>query len=893
MADPLLEADIALGLVEPTATPIATPVPIMSPAATPELSFLERMRQSSYAVPQPFRALGDVGLSLLENPRVIPEEGASIAGSVVGSSAGAALGLPLAPVTGGLSVPVGSILGGALGSYADVPVQMGLDYLLETTPTQSRVSQATQEAALGAGLETGLRGLGWLGKTAVPIARKASSVVSNFLGPSTVEDAQRLVGSELAKAITPQELIQAAAEKEALGNVGEALTTADVTGSKQLARMQTLLSGQDLGQANITFAETAAKQLDDLDQAAFSLTELKDPNPKRAGEAAKTLLTKARENEFNSAGALFTDEVRAISAPVKGIADEVNAVEKEIFKDSKVLGPSGEIQGLINQIQDLEKGTPPPKTPAGFGREAPKAKPAPTQTTVGTLQDLRSKALEIARNATDGSRDELVADRLVELLGKRIDNIEGTQSLKEARAAWRKAKQTWYKDETGQMAPLARLLRKQSPEDIIADVSKKSAVSDDYARILGGLEPNKLATEMADFVQQKTVDEKLEWLRSKRAIFVDSPIAPVLQQWEDALTKIQNTAEAAKVKGLSANNINTQATSLIRALGGTGREALASGAEAGAMSATRNIARSGITSALGGAITGFAAAVTEPLVRQTLQESTAKTASALAQALSDPSIALKYIDDAAKYGKEEAARIALQDQKINNAMTLVQSLAPASAATLRSSGLIDNKLQASAPTPTPTMTQAQVAPPDALSEAEALLSDFDINSLLEAPASEPTPQAETVKIGKQEVSIPVGKDYTDPEWVKAVMQVESSNNPNAVSPKGAGGLMQIMPATAIDLGLTSEQRFDPNKNVEAGSRYLKQLENQIAEDFGVSDKKLALAAYNWGIGRVTTKLKELKDQGKQANYANLIQFLPTETRNYVRRVQMKYNLIKA
>jgi len=144
----------------------------------------------------------------------------------------------------------------------------------------------------------------------------------------------------------------------------------------------------------------------------------------------------------------------------------------------------------------------------------------------------------------------------------------------------------------------------------------------------------------------------------------------------------------------------------------------------------------------------------------------------------------------------------------------------------------------------------------------------------------PAPAQESVKVGKQNISIPTGEEYSEPRLVKAVIAAESAFNPNAVSPKGAGGLMQIMPATAKDLGLTKEQRFDPDKNVEAGSRYLKQLENQ----FG--DEKVALAAYNWGMGNVSNAAKKLKAEGEPVTWENIksIVKVPSETRQYVDRV---------
>ncbi|MBL8173849.1 MAG: lytic transglycosylase domain-containing protein [Bryobacterales bacterium] len=83
----------------------------------------------------------------------------------------------------------------------------------------------------------------------------------------------------------------------------------------------------------------------------------------------------------------------------------------------------------------------------------------------------------------------------------------------------------------------------------------------------------------------------------------------------------------------------------------------------------------------------------------------------------------------------------------------------------------------------------------------------------------------------------------DPLLVHSVIQVESAYNKYAVSPKGAMGMMQLMPATARSLGVRNP--FDPRENIEAGVKYLKQLQ----DTFG--DLRHALAAYNAGPGAVS------------------------------------------
>ena len=118
-------------------------------------------------------------------------------------------------------------------------------------------------------------------------------------------------------------------------------------------------------------------------------------------------------------------------------------------------------------------------------------------------------------------------------------------------------------------------------------------------------------------------------------------------------------------------------------------------------------------------------------------------------------------------------------------------------------------------------------------------------------AIQPAPAPESVKVGKQNISIPEGDEFAPPSLVKAVMKVESGGKQEAVSAKGATGLMQLMPATAKELGVDPK---DPQENVEGGSKYLqKQLKS-----FG--NTELALAAYNWGSGKVRAAIDDAKSK---------------------------------
>ncbi|MGD1148970.1 MAG: lytic transglycosylase domain-containing protein [Thermoanaerobaculaceae bacterium] len=127
------------------------------------------------------------------------------------------------------------------------------------------------------------------------------------------------------------------------------------------------------------------------------------------------------------------------------------------------------------------------------------------------------------------------------------------------------------------------------------------------------------------------------------------------------------------------------------------------------------------------------------------------------------------------------------------------------------------------------------------------------------PFRGPTPFEQRVIAAATRVGI-------DPALVLAVVEVESGQAPDAVSAKGAVGLMQVLPETAAEIGLPNAA--DPARNLEAGCRYLADL----LDSFG-GDVELALAAYNAGPGAV-------RHWGTVPPYR--------ETRNFIARVAAVY-----
>lgn len=109
--------------------------------------------------------------------------------------------------------------------------------------------------------------------------------------------------------------------------------------------------------------------------------------------------------------------------------------------------------------------------------------------------------------------------------------------------------------------------------------------------------------------------------------------------------------------------------------------------------------------------------------------------------------------------------------------------------------------------------------------------------------------------------------------LRAVTHIESDFDPNVVSEDGASGLMQLMPSTALRMGLAEQECFDPRLNILAGARFLRVLANRYKGDL-----VLTVASYNAGPGAVD-------------RYGGVPPF--RETRRYVHRVLERYYSYRA
>ena len=141
---------------------------------------------------------------------------------------------------------------------------------------------------------------------------------------------------------------------------------------------------------------------------------------------------------------------------------------------------------------------------------------------------------------------------------------------------------------------------------------------------------------------------------------------------------------------------------------------------------------------------------------------------------------------------------------------------------------------------------------------------FDKDNTPPRPAARPAAPSQDVNAA---VSAASTRHQIDSDFINSVIHAESGFNPRAISPKGAEGLMQLMPGTASKLGV--ENPFDPAANVDGGTQYLREL-----LDYYHGDMAKALAAYNAGPQRV-------------AHYNGVPPY--RETHAYVARIIREYN----
>jgi soluble lytic murein transglycosylase-like protein len=185
-----------------------------------------------------------------------------------------------------------------------------------------------------------------------------------------------------------------------------------------------------------------------------------------------------------------------------------------------------------------------------------------------------------------------------------------------------------------------------------------------------------------------------------------------------------------------------------------------------------------------------------------------------------------------------------------------------------------NGVQVELPAPAPTPRKVRLTAMH-VAELKRLGAQFIPAPVAPRLGMTPGQSLDGFTTGSQQIDALIGesgvRNGVDPVLLYAIMHRESSFRPTAVSPKGARGLMQLMPATAARLGV--RDIFDPQQNIEGGVKYVRFL-----LDMFDGDVRLALAGYNAGEGAV------MKYGNRVPPYS--------ETQEYVRRISERYELMR-
>lgn len=149
-----------------------------------------------------------------------------------------------------------------------------------------------------------------------------------------------------------------------------------------------------------------------------------------------------------------------------------------------------------------------------------------------------------------------------------------------------------------------------------------------------------------------------------------------------------------------------------------------------------------------------------------------------------------------------------------------------------------------------------------------------------SPLSSQIKQTFTTGLKRQEFTFITQKctDLNLPKALAVIPIIESHYNPGSVSNKGAGGIWQLMPGTAKEYGINSQQRFNFQPSTNAALKYFSALHKQFGS------WQLAVAAYNAGAGAVQKALK----QNPTATSVQQLK-LPTETKQYVQKFDQLSN----
>lgn len=677
-------------------------------------------------------------------------------------------------------------------------------------------------------------------------------------------------------------------------------------------------------QQGVLKADEAIKGID-LDLASRNPAAMEEPSRlvQSLGTEVISEIKTAAKNAKEAGRSAFKDPaVYNVVVDVPNIKQDVNRIVRGWKRDPSQRIDDATVLSQIKRLRQLDM--PKEDLPEGF---VPSVK-------IGELHDIQVQLGKVLSSTKQGERtpSQALALNLYKYIESVMENAPGSDALFAAKDKWKNYFDTFvYDKERGVISPLKQALKK-SPEKVVPFLSSESASLGALKK--AGVGAQQIETQkLSEFMNLPTAEKKLAWITKNRPALSEADFWPSIENAEQTLKATLEPGQLAEFAKVSEGQIPSQifsdvgkARRFMKAVEGTPIEDLTRGkfietlqtgrgTIADRLASQRNVARiifKGDYDRLKTIIDDIHGAALPERLKQLAtgkQSITSQSQTTLGAIMN----------------KRSLLRLAQNSKYISGIIgttagaagpggwlggILVGGAAQAGAMKLgKKAEAVEERLNATIAEmlAKPELIKFAEAPPtvknvESFFKQASRLGYFGARGAQQAgeqapvsPTATPTEDTEIAdleaeleslrqmlpkqeaKVGKQDISIPTGEKYAPASLVKAVIKVESGGKQEAVSSKGARGLMQLMPATARDLGVDASK---PDENVEGGSRYLAQ---QLSE-FG--DESLALAAYNWGPGNIKRAMAKVRADGKRPTWANIKAYVkvPKETREYVDKV---------
>lgn len=734
-------------------------------------------------------------------------------------------------VGGAAGMPLGPAGMAAGAGLADVGFTSLVDLL--SGKEQTPLTEKAYQAGYGAGGAIGGEGIAKVAPSAIVKGKEvAGTKIREALGPQTQQAALAELGKqELIQKAYP-EAILAERLKEIKKEPIQVQTSAELYPTGAGALIEKAIAAQP--EFQIPYGELRAAA--EVKGPEFLLEQLR-PTQKLI-EAPETLgayeLGALKKEALTKADEALQTKLEELYAPIdtKYTITKWGSAKSNITKAIEKYGGgeryiTGDFKTLIDDI-----------------RESKEFK-------VGQLQTLRSKALRFEREFRDVGDRGLAA--VAGTVGEQLKNlIEKTPTgAKDWKAANKAAAPLLKLRNEG---PLGGILldRNLTNEQLLSKVSASKSSVKQYKDLIGE-EPAGIAALQTYFIneiQAKTPAARAAYIRQKKgalqeAFGGDFETLDAMQQQQRRYAELVRLG--TPLRGSQTAPLATLSPKIGELVAGKVPQS------------TAQLAASSIGKGLAGALIGHTilpGGVGELLGYQ------------IAQKLETPFTRSQRLQKQALYDIATNPAKAIEAQKLARALIAKETAPITSPVTTEGLRSAADVLRASG------ALSMEQSPAVKASDEQQLLSNIDA---LFGETSSP------ISVEKQDVSALIAEQ---PPLIKAIIQTESAGKPQAKSSKGATGLMQLMPATAKDLGVDPT---DPAQNIEGGTRYI----NQMMDKFG--DEKLALAAYNWGPGNLQRAIARTQKQGLKPTWDNILEvaYVPVETRKYVNKVITKRNQLEA